>query len=157
MVNHFVHTLSELGIPMLLGHKLSTDSGITRAPGLATIVGAIHSSRRHRDEHSPRIVGIEDNRVQAKSSATWLPLGLMLMIQQSLVGLPAFSTIARLEEGGGLDTTIKDVGFRRSPGRDLPDLRERATRVGREPNGLRTRRAPGNAIITARSEGWTPM
>src|SRR2546423_2844572 len=119
MVNDFVHTLSELGIPMLLGHKLSTNTGIPRAPGLATIVGAIHTSRRHRDEHSPRIVGIEDNRVQAKPSAAWLPFGLMLVIQQSLVGLPAFSTIARFEEGSRLDTAIKDVGFRCSAGRDL--------------------------------------
>ena len=94
VVNHFVHTLPELGISMFFRQKLGTDTGIPCAPALASVVRAINPSGRHCDQHPPRVFRIEDDRVQAEPSATRLPLGLMLVIEQSLIWLPAFSTIA---------------------------------------------------------------
>jgi hypothetical protein len=111
VVNHLVHALPVLRIPLLLGHELGTDTGIARAPALSPVFRAVHSAGGHRDQHSPRVVRIEDNRVQAKSSAAGLPLGLMLVVEQSLIGLPALSSVARLEERGWLDAAIKHIGL----------------------------------------------
>jgi hypothetical protein len=126
VVNHFVDALPELGISLFLRHELGTDARVPGTPALAAVVRAIDSSSRHCNEHPPRVLRIEDNRVQTEASAAGLPLGLMLMIQQSLVRLPAFATIARLEERGRFDTAIENLGLTRSAGRNLPDLREGA-------------------------------
>src|SRR5215210_3101029 len=98
MMDDFVHALTELRISMFFGHELRADADIARAPALATVVGAVNTTRRHRNQHSARIVGIEHDRVQAKPAATRLPLRLVLVIEQPLVGLPARSSISRLEE-----------------------------------------------------------
>jgi hypothetical protein len=111
VVNHFVHALSELRIPMLLGHELGTDTRIACAPTFASVFRAIYPSRRHRDQHSPTIVRVDDDRVQAKPSASGLPLGLVFVIEQTLIWLPAFASVTRLEERGGLNATIENVGL----------------------------------------------
>jgi hypothetical protein len=50
----------------------------------------------------------------------------MLMVEQSLIWLPALASIARLEQCGRLDTTVENVGFGSPARRDLPDLGESA-------------------------------
>src|SRR5687767_12668237 len=127
MVHHLVNALPELRV--LVGKKLRTHAGVSCAPPLATIIGAINATRGDCDQHPLSIDGIEHDGVEAKSAASGLPFGLVLVSEKPFIRRPALAAIARLEERRRLDTAVERIRLVRASRCDLPDLGYCALRI----------------------------
>src|SRR4051812_29854179 len=107
MLDDFVDALTELRV--FVRKKLGANSDIARPPALATIVRSVDAAGGHRDQHSSRILWIEDNRVQTEAPTARLPHGLVLMVEQTEIWRPILTAVARLEERCGLDAGVEHV------------------------------------------------
>src|SRR5262249_52776579 len=81
------------------------------------------SRSRDRDEDSPRMARVEENRVQAHASGAGLPGRSGLMHAQPGQLLPRLPAVGRTEQGGVLDTGVDRVGVGQR-GLEAPYARE---------------------------------
>src|SRR5665213_3085794 len=129
MIHHLVYTLSKFRV--LVWQELRADANVASAPVPATVIGAIESGAGYGDAHAVRIARVDDDRVEAETTATGLPFGPVGVVVETADQLPALACVSRFEERSGFDSRIDDVRFRLTTGENLPYLNER----GVEPFG----------------------
>jgi hypothetical protein len=79
--------------------------------------------RRDGDEHPLRVVGVDDDRVQAEPAGTGLPLRARLVIPEPRQLLPRLARVGRTEERRVLDAGEHRVRVRQRR-LEVPDARE---------------------------------
>jgi hypothetical protein len=90
-------------LPILVRQLLRAETTVDRAPRLAAVVRAERSRRGDRHDHPLRLARVDQDRVQAQPTRSWLPLLARLMTAEPGELLPALSPVDRAEERGILD------------------------------------------------------
>src|SRR4029077_224982 len=88
---------------------LGFQSAVDGPPGLAGIVAAERAGGRDGDENPVGVAGIQNDRVQAHSSGSWLPLWPRAVAAQGGQVLPVLSAVARTEQRGVLHARVHRV------------------------------------------------
>src|SRR5215212_11758399 len=82
---------------------------VDREPGGAAVVGAERAGGRNRDYDPVRVVGIENDGVEAHPARARLPEMSFHLAQPGKFG-PALSTVRRAEQCGVLDASVDGIG-----------------------------------------------
>ena len=98
-------------LPVLVRQLTRAQPAVDREPSLAAVVGAKGAGRRDRDEHSLRIVGVDEDRVQAQPARAGLPLGARRMISKTRQLLPCLASVDGAEERRVFDAGVHRVGI----------------------------------------------
>ena len=104
-----VHAVADLGVRV--GNVLRAQSLVDRLPGLAAVIGAEGARGRDGDVHALRIVGIENDGVQAHAARARLPLRAGAVAAQAGEFLPGLAAVGGAEDGGVFDAGVDGVGI----------------------------------------------
>src|SRR5437870_1049328 len=114
------------------------DPGVVHSPGAARIVRREDPRGRDPNEHSPGVAGIREDRVEAETTTSGLPLFPAGVVIERVVGGPRFPAVLASEQSRRFDSRIETPVLR---GLKLPDprdgdpglLRESGTFMGGRP------------------------
>ena len=104
---HLVDALPVFGV--LIGAEIGADVAVARRPGLPAVIAAIASARGDRDIHAGRVIGIEQDGMQAQAAIAGEPGAAVRVIEERLVQIPGLAAVTRDEQGGRLGAGIQDA------------------------------------------------